>query len=372
MSALRTPLLEVHEEAGANMTEFAGWRLPASYGSITAEVKAVRASAGLFDVSHMGRLRVSGNEPAALLDRLITSDISGLAPGRARYGLLAREDGTILDDVLAYRDADAFFVCVNASNRHRDLAWMRAHAAGAATTIEDLTDATAMLAVQGPRAAEIVAPLCSADVRSLRSYGFLRTAFCGAPDVLVSRTGYTGEDGFEVWPPAAHAVECWKRIMAAGADKGLVPIGLAARDVLRLEAGMPLYTHEIDDSTTPVEAQLMWAVKLDKDFVGADSIREVAERGTIRKLVGFTCDARRIPRYGYTVFDGDVPSGQVLSGALSPTLGRCIGTAYVPAARAVPGTEMSLDLRGSRTPIQIVELPFYRRPRQQNPGGTRS
>jgi aminomethyltransferase len=320
----------------------------------------------------MGRLRVAGPDPAALLDSLVTSDMRSLAPGRVRYGLLTREDGTILDDVLAYRETDAFLVCVNASNRHRDLAWIRAHASGSGSVVEDLTDSLAMLAVQGPRAAEIVAPLCSRDVRALKNYAFLRSDFCGLPDVLVSRTGYTGEDGFEMWPPAAHAAACWKKVMDAGSGKGLVPVGLAARDVLRLEAGMPLYTHEIDDSTSPVEAQLMWAVKLDKDFVGADSIRQVAERGPMRKLIGFTCDARRIPRFGYAVFDGDVPSGQVLSGTMSPTLGKCIGTAYVPAHRAVPGTEMSLDLRGSRTPIQIVALPFYRRPRQQQQGGTDS
>ena len=363
MTPIPTPLVDEHERLGGRMIDFAGHSLPVQYQSIIDEAAHVRKSAGLFDLCHMGRVRVHGEGHLDFVDRLVTCDATSIPLGAARYGLLTREDGTIIDDLLIYRDVEATLLCINGANRSRDLAWLNTHAAGTPVTIEDRTAELAMIALQGPAALDVAAPHADQDPAELRYYTFRTGTFCGIPDVLISRTGYTGEDGIELWVPAAEAPRVWRALLESTAHE-VRPIGLGARDTLRLEAGMPLYGHEIDDSTTPIEAGLSWAVDLSRSFVGDEAIRDLSERGTTRKLVGFRCDGKRVPRFGYPVLiDGDA-AGQVRSGALSPAVDGPIGTAYVPVAAASPGTPLQVDFRGKPAPAEVVKLPFYKRARR--------
>ncbi|MBL8765901.1 MAG: glycine cleavage system aminomethyltransferase GcvT [Planctomycetes bacterium] len=362
MNAQRTPLTSEHENARAQIVNFSGWAMPVHYTSILEEARHVRRAVGLFDLCHMGRVRLSGDGYADLVDRLVTCKTRNMKTGVIRYAMLTREDGTTIDDVLVYREADSIFLCINAGNRNRDLAWLRTHAAGTNVVVDDLSDRLAMIALQGPKSVDVARKLCGGDPGAVKYYGFTMTTFCGMPDIMVSRTGYTGEDGYEFYFPAERAVDVWRKLLEVGAPEGLRPIGLGARDTLRLEAGMPLFGHEIDDTTTPLEADLMWAVDLEKDFVGAGAIRDLAARGTPRRLVGFKLAGKRVPRFGYVVFDGELAIGEVRSGTYSPTLETNIGTAYVGTASAGK-KHLSLDLRGSREAIEIVPLPFYRRAR---------
>jgi aminomethyltransferase len=364
----RTPLYDCHRELGARMVGFAGWEMPVQYTGVIEEHRAVRGAAGLFDVSHMGEVRVRGAGAERFLQRLTPNDVAQLVPGRAHYSGLLTDRGTYVDDLLIYRlAADDFLVVVNASNAPRDLAWIREHApdpeaaAPADLEIADQGDRFALLALQGPRALAILEPLASPGVSGLRYYGFLRGEVAGVPAIL-SRTGYTGEDGFELYLEPEGAPEVWRRLLAAGAPHGLVPAGLGARDTLRLEAAMALYGHEIDERTTPIEAGLSWVVKLGKgDFLGRAALAEQGERGVRRTLVGFTVEGRGIARQGHGVLSGGEAVGEVTSGTWSPTLEKAIGMAYVPPALAAPGTPLELDVRGRKLPAVVVELPFYRR-----------
>ena len=367
----RTPLYECHRELGARMVSFAGWEMPVQYTGVIEEHRAVRGAAGLFDVSHMGEVRVRGAGAESFLQRLTPNDVAQLAPGRAHYSGLLTDRGTYVDDLLIYRlAADDFLVVVNASNAARDLAWIREHgpdpegaegAAPADLEIADEGDRFALLALQGPRALAILEPLASPGVAGLRYYGFLRGEVAGVPAIL-SRTGYTGEDGFELYLEPEGAPEVWRRLLAAGAPYGLVPAGLGARDTLRLEAAMALYGHEIDERTTPLEAGLSWVVKLGKgDFLGRAPLLEQSEQGVRRTLVGFSVEGRGIARQGHGVLSGGEAVGEVTSGTWSPTLEKAIGMAYVPPALAAPGTPLELDVRGRKLPAAVVELPFYRR-----------
>ncbi len=358
---IRTPLFNEHEGARARIVDFAGYAMPIQYRSIVEEARNVRRAAGLFDLCHMGRLRISGSDAGALVARTVTCATKDLKVGRIRYGLLTREDGTTIDDILVYREPESWFLCVNASNKSRDVAWLRANAAGTDAVVDDISKKLAMIALQGPKSVDIARAVAKDDPGALKYYGFHVTRAFDVDDVMVSRTGYTGEDGFEYCLPEAHAVAAWRRLLEVGREHGLEPTGLAARDTLRLEAGMPLYGHEINDSTSPVEACLDWALTNPDDYVGKSEIEEQRRVGPARKLVGFTCDDPRIPRVGYGILDGGSHIGDVRSGAFSPVLEKNIGTAYVPAAHAVPGRALSLDLRGARADIQIVALPFYRR-----------
>jgi len=364
----RTPLYECHRELGARMVGFAGWEMPVQYAGVIEEHRAVRGAAGLFDVSHMGEVRVRGAGAERFLQRLTPNDVAQLVPGRAHYSGLLTDLGTYVDDLLIYRlAADDFLVVVNASNAAHDLAWIREHApdreaaAPADLEIADQGDRFALLALQGPRALAILEPLASPGVSGLRYYGFLRGEVAGVPAIL-SRTGYTGEDGFELYLEPEGAPEVWRRLLAAGAPHGLVPAGLGARDTLRLEAAMALYGHEIDERTTPLEAGLSWVVKLGKgDFLGRAPLLEQSEQGVRRTLVGFTVEGRGIARQGHGVLSGGEAVGEVTSGTWSPTLEKAIGMAYVPPALAAPGTPLELDVRGRKLPAAVVELPFYRR-----------
>jgi len=363
----RTPLYESHRAAGARLVEFAGWEMPVQYAGVIEEHRAVRGAAGLFDVSHMGEVRVRGSEAEAYLQRLTPNDVAKLAPGRAHYSGLLTERGTYVDDLLIYRlAADDFLVVVNASNAERDFQWMVDQAAGsdlADVELRNVSDDYALLALQGPRALEILTPLTTIAsggpdaLNALKYYGFAEGEGAGVPG-LISRTGYTGEDGFELYLEPNGAPAVWRRLLDAGA----VPAGLGARDTLRLEAAMALYGHEIDETTTPFEAGLDWVVKLGKgDFLGRDALAAQKERGLTRRLVGFEVAGRGIARQGHEVKADGAAVGTVTSGTWSPSFEKALGLAYVPAALAEPGTPLALDVRGRALEAAVVPTPFYRR-----------
>jgi aminomethyltransferase len=366
----RTPLTEVHRELGAALTDFAGWLMPLRYGSETAEHKAVRSAAGLFDLSHMGELMVTGPAAAAALDYALVGNLSGLRPGRARYTMITAPDGGVLDDLIVYRLADTeFLVVANAANAAAVLTLLTERLAGLDADVADRTDDYALIALQGPRATEILSPLTDIDLDTVKYYASYPAAVAGAA-VLLARTGYTGEDGFEIFARPQDAEGIWRSLSAAGAGHGLVPAGLAARDSLRLEAGMPLYGNELGPDMTPFDAGLGRVVKLDKpgDFVGRDALAARAQADPERVLVGLVSESRRVPRHGYRVLWDGVPAGTVTSGTPSPTLGAPIAMAYVtPAvAQAAAGDEaagrLTVDIRGHAEPARLVPLPFYRRP----------
>mgnify|MGYP001192845972 CR=1 FL=1 len=363
-----TPLQSVHLALGATMTNFAGWRMPLRYGSERAEHQAVRTAAGLFDLSHMGEITVSGPEAGALLDHALVGHLSALAPGRARYTMICDAAGGILDDLIVYRLGERdYLVVANAANTDTVLAALTERQAGWDATVRDDRDAYALLAVQGPASPAVLAELTDADLAKLRYYA-AEPATVAGHRVLLARTGYTGEDGFELFCAPEHAVELWRALTAAGEPHGLRPCGLACRDTLRLEAGMPLYGHELTASRTPFDAGLGRVVKFDKpgEFVGKAALAAAAERAATsppRRLTGLIARGRRVPRAGYRVLDAaNRVIGEVTSGAPSPTLGRPIAMAYLDAAHAAPGTEdVYVDIRGSREPCEVVALPFYQR-----------
>lgn len=363
----RTALDAVHRALGATMTDFAGWDMPLRYGSERDEHLAVRTRAGLFDLSHMGEITVTGPGAAALLDHALVGDIGAVKAGRARYTMICREDGGILDDLIVYRlDETEFMVVANASNAQVVLDALVERSAGFDAEVRDDRDAYALLAVQGPESPGILAALTDADLDGLKYYAGLPGTVAGVP-ALIARTGYTGEDGFELFVAPAYAEKLWQALTDAGSAAGLAPCGLSCRDTLRLEAGMPLYGHELSTALTPFDAGLGRVVKFGKeaDFVGRAALAEAAARAEQeppRVLVGLVAEGRRVPRAGYAVVaDGQV-IGEVTSGAPSPTLGRPIAMAYVDAAHAAPGTPgVGVDIRGTHEPYEVVALPFYRR-----------
>ncbi|GHJ36168.1 glycine cleavage system aminomethyltransferase GcvT [Streptomyces sp. TS71-3] len=381
----RTALDAVHRSLGATMTDFAGWDMPLRYGSEREEHQAVRTAAGLFDLSHMGELTVTGPGAAALLDHALVGNIGALKPSRARYTMICRADGGILDDLIVYRldggrpgtpsqaagpgqAAPEYLVVANAANAETVLAALTERAAEFDAAVRDDRDAYALLAVQGPASPGILAPLTDVDLDGLKYYTGAPGTVAGVP-ALIARTGYTGEDGFELFVAPADAERLWAALTEAGAGAGLVPCGLSCRDTLRLEAGMPLYGNELSTRLTPFDAGLGRVVKFDKqgDFVGREALEAAARRAESappRRLVGLVAEGRRVPRAGYAVVaaaDGTV-IGEVTSGAPSPTLGRPIAMAYVDADRAAPGTPgVAVDVRGAREPYEVVALPFYQR-----------
>ncbi|MFN7961149.1 MAG: glycine cleavage system aminomethyltransferase GcvT [Thermoanaerobaculia bacterium] len=359
----RTPLYECHVEAGARLVEFAGWEMPVQYSGVIEEHRAVRTAAGLFDVSHMGEVKVHGPGAEAFLQGLTPNDVSKLAVGRAHYSGILTEQGTYLDDLLIYRlGAEDFLVVVNASNADTDFGWIAAHA-GEGVSVEDHSSRYALLALQGPKALGILAPHASIDLAPIRYYGFAHGELWGTP-VLFSRTGYTGEDGFELYLAPADAPEIWRRLLEVGGPVGLVPTGLGARDTLRLEAAMALYGHEIDSLTSPWEAGLDWVVKLDKgDFLGRAALVAQKERGITRHLVGFEVVGRGIARQGHAVMLDGRPVGSVTSGTFSPTFEKALGMAYVPPELAALGSRLDIDVRGKLVEAKVVPTPFYRRAR---------
>ncbi len=363
-----TPLHDRHAALGASFTDFGGWLMPVRYSSDLAEHHAVRTAAGLFDISHMAEFAVRGAGAASFLDHALAGRLSALTTDQAKYSLVLAEDGGIIDDVIVYRHAeDDFLVIANAGNRDAVAAALAERTAGFDVTVTDDTDDTALLAVQGPRAEAILAALpglgdLSVPLADQKYYRMAHATFApaGGPAVVVhlARTGYTGEDGFEIVAPVAVAGALWDALLAAGEPLGLVPAGLAARDTLRLEAGMPLYGHELGRSIRPAQAGLGRVVAADKEtFVG----KGAATDPDAPVLVGLVSEGRRAGRAGYAVYDGDTAVGEVTSGALSPTLGHPVAMAFVAPASAAVGTELALDVRGTRIPATVTALPFYRR-----------
>ncbi|MBU7596239.1 glycine cleavage system aminomethyltransferase GcvT [Streptomyces sp. P38-E01] len=376
-----TALDSVHRALGATMTDFAGWDMPLRYGSERDEHQAVRTRAGLFDLSHMGEIAVTGPQAGLLLDHALVGNLSRLAQGRARYTMICDERGGIMDDLIVYRLADEqdtprYMVVANAGNAQTVLDALVARQAGFDAAVRDDRDAYALLAIQGPEAAGVLAQLTDADLEGLKYYAGLPGTVAGV-EALIARTGYTGEDGFELFLAPGDADKVWAALLDAGRDAGVVPCGLSCRDTLRLEAGMPLYGNELTRATTPFDAGLGRVVKFEKetnggDFVGRGPLEEAArqaEQNPPRKLVGLVAQGRRVPRSGYSVVsaaDGTV-IGEVTSGAPSPTLGKPIAIAYVDAAFAEPNEDgasrVAVDIRGSHEAYDVVALPFYKRQR---------
>ncbi|MEU1895503.1 glycine cleavage system aminomethyltransferase GcvT [Streptomyces pristinaespiralis] len=362
-----TALDALHRSLGATMTDFAGWDMPLRYGSERDEHNAVRTKAGLFDLSHMGEITVTGPQAADLLNYALVGNIGTVGTGRARYTMICREDGGILDDLIVYRlGEDEYMVVANAGNAQIVLDALTARAQGFDATVRDDRDAYALIAVQGPESPGILKSLTDADLDGLKYYAGLPGTVAGVP-ALIARTGYTGEDGFELFVEPQHAEKLWQALTEAGAPAGLIPCGLSCRDTLRLEAGMPLYGHELTTALTPFDAGLGRVVKFEKDgdFVGREALTAAAERAESappRKLVGLIAEGRRVPRAGMPVVADGTVIGEVTSGAPSPTLGKPIAMAYVDAAHAAPGTPgVGVDIRGTHEPYEVVALPFYKR-----------
>ncbi|MDQ1008183.1 aminomethyltransferase [Streptomyces sp. V4I23] len=363
----RTPLLALHRSLGATMTDFAGWDMPLRYASERDEHNAVRTTAGLFDLSHMGEITVTGPQAVDLLNYALVGNIGTVGPGRARYTMICQEDGGIVDDLIVYRLGETeYMVVANAGNAQIVLDALTERAAGFDAQVRDDRDAYALIAVQGPRSPGILASLTDADLDGLKYYAGLPGTVAGVP-ALIARTGYTGEDGFELFVEPQHAEKLWQALTEAGASAGLIPCGLSCRDTLRLEAGMPLYGHELTTALTPFDAGLGRVVKFEKDgdFVGREALTAAAERAETappRKLVGLIAEGRRVPRAGMDVVADGKVIGTVTSGAPSPTLGKPIAMAYVDAAHAAPGTPgVGVDIRGTHEPYEVVALPFYKR-----------
>jgi aminomethyltransferase len=360
VSLRRTPLFDVHRELGAKLIDFGGWEMPVQYEGILEEHRAVRERVGMFDVSHMGELEVTGAGALAAVQRLTPNDASRLSDGGVQYSAFLTEGGTFVDDLLVYRRAaDSYLLVVNASNTEKDFAWARAHAAPGAR-VEDRSEAYALIAVQGPMAAPLLARSCDPDPGDLPYYGFKMASVLGVP-ALVSRTGYTGEDGFEIYLSPESSPSIFRGLLEAGRPEGVVPCGLGARDTLRLEARMALYGNDIDETVTPWEAGLGWIVRMGKgDFLGRDALAAQKTRGVPRLLVGFEMVDRGIARHGYSVRTEQGP-GVVTSGTHSPTLGKPVGLALLPTAAAQVGSEIEVDIRGRAAKARVVDTPFYRR-----------
>lgn len=363
----KTPLHDWHASHGGRMVDFAGWSMPVQYGSIVAEHNATRTAAALFDVSHMGRLKFSGDGAAAFLDSIVTRRVIDMELGQVRYGLATNERAGILDDVLVYRLAradgiDYHAMVVNASNRAKIVAWLDRQIGGRTDVkFTDVTTETAMIAVQGPLAVELVDLRIDYDLPEMKYYHATETLI-GDHTAIVSRTGYTGEDGCELIVPAEIAQEVWEGVLADGKDRGVMAAGLGARDTLRLEAAMPLYGHELNEEINPLEAGLNFAVNLDgRTFPGSDILTAVKKDGPKRVRIGLELAGKRVPREHYGIFAGEQPIGEITSGTFSPTLQKPIAMGYVPPEFTKVGTELMIDLRGAKEPAKVVKLPFYKR-----------
>ena len=359
----KTPLYAAHRRAGAKMVEFAGWDMPVQYQGVIQEHLTVRGQAGLFDVSHMGEIEIRGEGALDLCQRVSANDVARMKPFQAQYNLLLNENGGIVDDVIFYRlSAAVFFICVNAANTDKDFHWIERQAqAGAAVEVENVSAKYAQLALQGPRAEKILEPLTALDLRGLKSFYFAFADVAGVRS-LVARTGYTGEDGFELYCNADDAVRLWDALLDAGAPDRLCPVGLGARDTLRLEKGYPLYGHELDDTTTPLEAGLTWVTKFSKpNFIGRDILIRQKETGVKRKLVGLEMIEPGIARSGYGLFKRAQSIGRVTSGTKSPSLGKSIALGYVASAESELGNVVDVEIRGRHAPAKVVSIPFYSR-----------
>jgi glycine cleavage system T protein (aminomethyltransferase) len=359
----RTPLYDEHVKLGAKIIPFAGFEMPVQYpDGVSSEHRAVRESAGLFDVSHMGEFLVSGEGAVAFVNYVVANDVSLLEPGQAQYAVMCDEEGGIVEDLLVYRFANRLRLVVNAANIDKDFNWIQrclTKYGGPGVDLEDESEDVALLALQGPRSEAILAPLSDLNVASIGYYRFAEGLVAGEPCV-VSRTGYTGEDGFELYCAPGTAAKLWRALMEAGGD-GIKPVGLGARDTLRLEMGYALYGNDIDEETTPLEAGLGWTVRLDKgEFVGRHALVIQKEKGLERKLTGFALEHRGFPRPGYEIRCRGKKVGTVRSGTVGPSVGRGIGTGYLPTELAGPGTEIEVMVRDRALPAEVTRVPFYK------------
>jgi aminomethyltransferase len=361
----KTPLHARHVQHGARMVSFGGWDMPVEYSGITDEHMAVRTRAGLFDVSHMGEIEIAGADALAAVQRISSNDASRLAVGQIQYSALTTPQGTFVDELTVFRWAEAhFLLVVNAANIAKDYDWIKRNIAGVGDAVAvNSSSRYALLALQGPAALSVMQTLTGVDLAPIKYYWFAHGEIAGVRGTI-ARTGYTGEDGFEVFVPPAQAERVWNAILEAGRPAGVLPAGLGARDTLRLEASMRLYGNDIDDTTTVLEAGLGWIVGWTKaDFLGADVLREQKAAGVSRKLVGFEVLERGIARHGYEAYIGDDKVGIVTSGTQTPFLKKAIGMAYLPTSEGTPDREFAIDVRGRRVRARVVPMPFYKRPK---------
>jgi len=359
----RTSLYDAHVAAGARMVPFAGWEMPVQYAGVTEEHLAVRTHAGMFDVSHMGEVQVEGPDALAVVQRTITNDAGRLGVGQGLYSPMCTPSGGIVDDVTVFRTGDrAYLFVVNASTRGKDVAWIRTHAERRDVSVRDVSDDTALLALQGPRAAGILTDATGVDLSGVAPFNLLDGVVIGGIAARVFHTGYTGEDGFEIACPWDTAPRVWTTLLEAGRGAGAQPVGLGARDTLRLEAAFMLYGNDIDETTTPLEAPLAWTVKFEKgDFSGRDALLHQRTAGVSRRLVGFDVTDRAIPRQHCPIESGGQVVGEVTSGSFAPFLKRPLGMGYVPSALSAAGTPIRIDVRGKPAAAVVAKLPFYRR-----------
>ncbi|MFK2824346.1 glycine cleavage system aminomethyltransferase GcvT [Bacillus sp. B190/17] len=359
----RTPLFELYKQYGAKTIDFGGWELPVQFSSIKEEHEAVRTKAGLFDVSHMGEITVKGKDALAFLQKMMTNDLSKLQPDRAMYTIMCNEQGGTIDDLLVYMLAEEdYLLVVNAANTEKDFQWLKEHGTGE-VQINNVSQDWAQLAIQGPAAESILQKLVAGvDLQDIKSFAFRQHVSINGAHALVSRTGYTGEDGFEIYSQSGDAGKIWKDLLEAGEEEGLVPCGLGARDTLRFEANLALYGQELSEDISPIEAGLGFAVKTNKEeFIGLTALKEQKENGSKRKLIGLEMIDRGIPRHGYPVFSGEEAAGHVTTGTQSPTLKKNIGLALVKAELAVPDQELFVEIRGKKLAAKTVKPPFYKR-----------
>lgn len=358
----RTPLFQSYSKYGGKTIDFGGWELPVQFSSIKAEHEAVRTKAGLFDVSHMGEILVSGSGSLAYLQQLVTNDVSKVKIGQAQYTAMCYKDGGTVDDLLIYKISDeSYLLVVNASNIEKDLEWMKESASGD-VTLENQSDQYGLLALQGPLAVQVLQRLTEENLEEIKPFRFITDVVVGGQSVILSRTGYTGEDGFEIYASPEAVIALWDSILTEGQDEGVVPCGLGARDTLRFEAGLALYGQELSKDITPLEAGINFVVKLAKDdFIGKEALAAQKEAGVPRKSVGIEMIDKAIPRHGYPVYVGDQQIGEVTTGTQSPTLKKNIGLALISSDFAELGKELEIEIRNKRVKAKIIETPFYKR-----------
>ena len=356
-----TALTTTHINLNAKMVPFAGYNMPVSYEGVNAEHETVRKGVGVFDVSHMGEFLITGEKALELIQKISSNDASTLVDGKAQYSCMPNNEGGIVDDLIIYRfNAEKYLLVVNASNIEKDWNWISQHNTMDAT-MRDLSDEYSLLAIQGPKAAEAMQSLTSVDLKNIKFYTFEVADFAGVENVIISATGYTGSGGFEIYFKNENAQKIWDSVFEAGADYGIKPIGLAARDTLRLEMGFCLYGNDIDDTTSPIEAGLGWITKFTKDFVNSEALKKEKEEGPKRKLVGFELLEKGIPRHGYDIVDDNGKViGVVTSGTMAPSLDKGIGLGYVPKELSAPGSKINIQIRKKALPATVVKLPFYK------------
>ena len=357
-----TALSAIHAALGAKMVPFAGYNMPVSYQGINLEHQTVREKVGVFDVSHMGEFFITGPNALSLIQRVCSNDASKLEDGEAQYSCFPNEDGGVVDDLIVYRiAAEKWLLVVNASNIDKDWAWINSHNTMGAS-LENSSDHYSLLAIQGPKAIQAMQSLTQENLSAIKFYTFKINTFAGVENVIISATGYTGSGGFEIYCKNTQVAKIWTKVFEAGADWGIQPIGLAARDTLRLEMGYCLYGNDIDDTTSPLEAGLGWITKFNKDFINSESLKKQKEIGVSKTLVGFELSQRGIPRQGYAIVDAQGNSiGRVTSGTMSPSMGKGIGLGYVPMALKEVGSQIHIQIRNKIVPAMVVKLPFYKK-----------